>query len=157
MSYNEESDKIFQSFKQMLQPSYSITSIGDLGEVMSNLGIPDEDISSITNVFDKLGHHCFVDIEGGGNEDGYQITFHDPGEYLALSRDELATEIQILQDEMEVAEDESQKISYLRKIAEISGKLVTIRVPYQSEAEFLEKRDNLSAYVRIAREIIERS
>ena len=124
---------------------------------MFNIGIPEEVVSTITYIFDTLGFKSFIDVEGVTSGEGYQVQFHDPVEYLALSRDELDTEIQLLQDEMESAADESQKISCLRRIAEITGQLATIQVPYRSEEELLGKKRVLSAYIKIAREIVERS
>jgi hypothetical protein len=157
MNPNQDFDKIFKTLKNKLQPSYSITSIEDLSESMINIGIPEEEVSPITYLFDKLGFKCFIDIEGVTIGEEYQIQFHDPGEYLALSRDELETEIQLLQDEMDSATDESQKISSLKQIAKITGQLATIKIPYESEEELLEKKINLSAYINIAREIVDRS
>jgi hypothetical protein len=124
---------------------------------MLNIGVPEEEVSTITYIFDKLGFKSFIDVEGVTSGEGYQVQFHDPGEYLALSRDELDTEMQLLQDEMESAADESQKISCLRRIAEITGQLATIQVPCQSEEELLEKKRVLSVYIKIAREIVDRS
>jgi len=157
MGPNEDFDNIFQTLSNKLQPSYSISSIGDLGEIMIDIGIPEEEASTITYIFDKLGFKTFIDVEGVPTGEEYQIQFHDPGGYLALSREELDTEIQLLREEMESAADESQKISCLRQIAEITGKLATIKVPYQSEEELLEKKMFLSAYIKIAREIVDRS
>ena len=157
MSHQEGFDDIFQTLYNKLQSSYSIVSVGDLSETMLNIGIPEEEVSTITYIFDKLGFKSFIDVEGVTSGEGYQVQFHDPGEYLALSRDEIDTEIQLLQDEMESAADESQKISCLRRIAEITGQLATILVPSRSEEELLEKKRILSAYVKIAREIIDRS
>ena len=157
MNYQEDSDKIFQTLYNKLQPSYSIVSVGDLSETMLNIGVPEEEVSTITYIFDKLGFKSFIDVEGVTSGEGYQVQFHDPGEYLALSRDELDTEIQLLQDEMESAADESQKTSCLRRIAEITGQLATIQVPYRSEEELLGKKRVLSAYIKIAREIVDRS
>ena len=157
MSHEEDFDYIFQTLYNKLQPSYSIVSVGDLGKTMLNIGIPEEEVSAITYIFDKLGFKSFIDVEEVTSGEGYQVIFHDSGEYLALSRDELDTEIQLLQDEMEIAADESQKTSCLRRIAEITGQLATIQVPYQSEEELLEKKRNLSAYIKIAREIVDRS
>jgi len=157
MGNQEVFDIYFQTLYNKLQPSYSIVSIGDLSETMLNIGIPEEEVSAITYIFDKLGFNCFIDVEGLTSGKGYQVQFHDPGEYLALSRDELDTEIQLLQDEMESASDESQKTSCLRRIAEITGHLVTIQVPYRSEEELQEKKRLLSAYIKIAREIVDRS
>ena len=96
-------------------------------------------------------------MEGVTTGEGYQVQFHDPGGYLALSRDEIYTEIQLLQEEMESAADVSQKISCLRQIAKITGQLATIQVPYRSEEKLLEKKRILSAYIKIAREIVDRS
>jgi len=136
-------DNIFQTLNNKLQPSYSISSVTDLGEIMINIGIPENEVSTITYIFDKLGFKSFIDVEGVTTGDEYQIQFHDPGGYLTLSRDELDTEIQILQEEMESAVDESQKISCLKKIAQITGQLATIKVPYRSEEEFLKKKGNI--------------
>jgi hypothetical protein len=157
MEHQEDFDNIFQTLYNKLQPSYSIISVEDLSKMMLNIGIPEEEVSTITYIFDKLGFRSFIDVEGVTSGEGYQIQFHDPGEYLTLSRDELHTEIQLLQDEMESAADESQKISCLRRIAEITGQLATIQVPYRSEDELLKKKRILSAYIKIAREIIDRS
>ena len=157
MGHEEDFDNIFQTLYNKLQPSYSIVSVGDLSETMLNIGIPEEEVSTITDIFDKLGFKSFIDVEEVTSGEGYQVIFHDPGEYLALSRDELDTEIQLLQDEMKSATDEPQKISCLRRIAEITGQLATIQIHYQSEDELLEKKRVLSAYIKIAREIIDRS
>jgi len=157
MDHQEDFDNIFQTLYNKLQPSYSIVSVGDLSETMLNIGIPEEEVSTITYIFDKLGFKSFIDVEGVTSGERYQVQFHDPGEYLALSRDELDTEIQLLQDEMESAADEPQKLSSLRRIAEITGQLAIIQVPYQSEDELLEKKRILSAYIKISREIIDRS
>jgi hypothetical protein len=157
MGHQEDFDGIFQTLYNKLQPSYSIVSVGDLSETMINIGIPEEEVSTITYIFDKLGFRSFIDVEGVTTGEGYQVQFHDPGGYLTLSRDELDTEILLLQEEMESAVDESQKISCLRQIAEITGQLATIQVPYRSEEELLEKKRILSAYIKIAREIVDRS
>ena len=157
MEHQKDFDNIFQTLYNKLKPDYSITSIGDLSKIMLNVGIPEEEVSTITYIFDKFGFRSFIDVEGVISGERYQVQFHNPGEYLALSRDELDTKIQLLQDEMEFAVDESQKISYLRRIAEITGQLATIQVPYQSEEEFLKKKRVLSAYIKIAREIVDRS
>jgi len=109
MNNQEDFDNIFQTLYNKLQSSYSIVSVGDLSETMLNIGIPEAEVSTITHIFDKLGFKSFIDVEGVSSGEGYQVQFHDPGEYLALSRDELDTEIQLLQDEMESAADESQK------------------------------------------------
>ncbi len=157
MDHQEDFDNIFQTLYNKLQPSYSIVSIGNLSEIMLNIGIPEEEVSTITYIFDKLGFKSFIDVEGVTTGEGYQVQFHDPGEYLALSRDELVTEIQLLQDEMESAADEPQKISCLKRIAKITGQLATIQVPCRSEEELLEKKRVLSAYIKVAREIVDRS
>ena len=157
MDHQEDFDNIYQTLYNKLQPSYSIISVGDLSETMLNIGIPEEEVSTIIYIFDKLGFKSFIDVEGATSGEGHQVQFHDPGEYLALSRDELDTEIQLLQDEMESAADESQKISCLRRIAEITGQLATIQVPYRSEEELPGKKRVLSAYIKIAREIVDRS
>jgi hypothetical protein len=157
MDHQEDFDNIFQTLYNKLQPSYSIISVEDLSKMMLTIGIPEEEVSTITYIFDKLGFRSFIDVEGVTSGKGYQIRFHDPGEYLTLSRDELHTEIQLLQDEMESAAGESQKMSSLRRIAEITGQLATIQVPYRSEDELLKKKRILSAYIKIAREIIDRS
>jgi len=157
MSHQEDLDNLFQTLYNKLQPSYSLVSIGDLSETMLNIGIPEEEVSTITHIFDKLGFKSFIDVEGVTSGEGYQIQFHDPGEYLTLSRDELDTEIQLLQDEMESASDETQKMTCLRRMAEITGQLATIQIPYRSEEELLGKKRILSAYIKIAREIVDRS
>jgi hypothetical protein len=157
MDHQEDFDNIFQTLYNKLQPSYSIISVEDLSKMMLTIGIPEEEVSTITYIFDKLGFRSFIDVEGVTSGEKYQVQFHDPGEYLALSRDELDTEIQLLQDEVKSAADESQKMSCLRRIAEITGQLATIQVPYRSEDELLEKKRILSAYIKIAREIIDRS
>jgi len=157
MDHQEDFDNIFQTLYNKLQPSYSIMSVGDLSETMLNIGIPEEEVSTIIYIFDKLGFKSFIDVEGVTTGEGYQVQFHDPGEYLALSRDELDTEIQLLQDEMESATDEPKKISSLRRIAEITGQLATIQVPYRSEDELLKKKRVLSTYIKVAREIVDRS
>jgi hypothetical protein len=157
MGHQDDFESVFQTLYNKLQPSYSITSIADLGEIMVNIGIPKDEVSVITYVFDKLGLKSFIDVEGETTGEGYRIQFYDPGEYLALSRDELEIEIQLLQDEMEAATDESRKISCLRQIAKITGQFATIKFPYQSEEELLEKKRKLSVYIKIAREIVDRS
>ncbi len=157
MGHKEDFDNIFQTLYNKLQPSYSILSVGDLSETMIYIGIPEKEVSTITYIFDKLGFKSFIDMEGVTTGEGYQIQFHDPGGYLALSRDELDTEIQLLRDEMESTADESKKISCLRQIAEITGRLATIKIPYRSEEELLKKKKILSAYIKIAREIVDRS
>jgi len=157
MSHEEDFDYIFQTLYNKLQPTYSIVSVGDLSETMLNIGIPEAEVSTITYIFDKLGFKSFIDVEGVKTGEGYQVQFHDPGGFLALSRDEIDTEIQLLQDEMESVADESQKTSYLRRIAEITGQLATIQIPCQSEEELLGKKRVLSAYIKIAREIVDRS
>ena len=157
LGHQEDFDDIYQTLYNKLQPSYSIASVGDLSETMINIGIPEEEVSIITYVFDKLGYKSFIDVEGVSTGEGYQVQFHDPGGYLTLSRDELDTEIQLLQEEMESAADVSQKISCLRQIAKITGQLATIQVPYRSEEKLLEKKRILSAYIKIAREIVDRS
>ena len=157
MDHDEDFDNIFQTLYNKLQPSYSILSVGDLSDTMLNIGIPEKEVSTITYIFDTLGFKSFIDVEGVTSGEGYQIQFHNPGEYLALSRDELDTEIQLLQDEMESAADEAQKISCLRRIAEITGQWATIQVPYRSEEELLKIKRVLSAYIKIALEIINRS
>ena len=157
MGHQEDFDSIFQTLYNKLQPSYSIKSVEDWREAMLNIGIPEEEVSAITCIFDRLGFKSFIDVEGVTTGEGYQVIFHDPGEYLTLSRDELDTEIQLLQDEMESAVDEAQKISCQRRIAEITGQWATIQVPYRSEEELLKIKRVLSAYIKIALEIIDRS
>ena len=157
MGHEKDFDNTFQTLYNKLQPSYSIVSARDLRETMLNIGIPKEEVSAITYIFDKLGFKSFMDVEGVTIGEGYQVQFHDPGGYLALSGDEIDTEIQLLQEEMESATEESQKISCLRQIAEITGQLATIQIPCQSEEELLEKKRILSAYIMIAREIVDRS
>jgi len=49
-----------------------------------------------------------------------------------------------------------KKISCMRRIAEITGQLATIQFPYRSEEELLKKKRVLSAYIKIAREIVDR-
>jgi hypothetical protein len=157
LDHQNDFDNIFQTLYNKLQPSYSITSVGDLSEIMLNIGIPEEEVSTITYIFDKLGFKCFIDVKGATSGEGYQVQFHDPGEFLALSGDEINTAIKLLQDEMESTADESQKISCLRRIAEITGQLATIQVPYRSEEELVEKKGILSVYIKITKEIVDRS
>jgi len=157
MDHQDDFENIFQTLYNKLQPSYSIVSVGDLSEIMLKIGIPEEEVSTISFIFEKLGSNSFIDVEDGTSREGYQVRFHDPGEYMALSKDELDAEIQLLHDEMESAVDESQKISCLRRIAEITGQLASIQVPYRSEEELLGKKRVLSAYIKIAREIVDRS
>ena len=78
MGNQEVFDIYFQTLYNKLQPSYSIVSIGDLSETMLNIGIPEEEVSSITYIFDKLGFKCFIDVEGVKSGEGYQVQFHDP-------------------------------------------------------------------------------
>jgi hypothetical protein len=55
MDHQEGFDNIFQTLYIKLQPSYSIISVGDLSKTMLNIGIPEEEVSTITYIFDKLG------------------------------------------------------------------------------------------------------
>ena len=157
MAHKEDNDNLFQTLYNNLQPGYSISTNEDLIKTMIEVGIPEEETSIIARIFDLLGSNSFIDVEGATIEKEYEIQFHEPPEgYLTLSKDELFTEIEILRIEMESATDESQRVSCLRRIAEISGRLATIKVSYQSEEEVHEKKKRLSAYIRIAREIIDR-
>ena len=157
MGHEEDFDNVFQTLYNKLQPSYSIKSVEDWNEAMLNIGIPEKEVSAITCIFDRLGFKSFIDVEGVTTGEGYQVIFHGHGEYLTLSRDEIDTAIQSLREEMESATDESQKISCQRQIAEITGQLATIQVPYRSEEELLEKKRVLYADIKIAREIVDRS
>lgn len=157
MAHQEDFDSFYQTLHNQLGPSCSISSIRDLSQILTGMGIPAGEVSTITDIFEKLGFRCFIDVEGVTSGEGYQVKFHDPGEYLALSRDEIDTEIYLLQGEMESTTDESKKISFLRQIAKITGQLATIQVPYRSEEEWLGKKRVLSAYIKLAREIVDRS
>jgi len=52
MDHQEGFDKIFQTLSNKLQPSNSMVSVGDLSETMINIGIPEEEVSTITYIFD---------------------------------------------------------------------------------------------------------
>ena len=157
MNHEEDFDSIFQTLYNKLQPSYSIISVEDWREAMLNIGIPEKEVSAITCIFDRLGFKSFIDVEGVTTGEGYQVIFHDPGEYLTWPIDEIDTAVQSLREEMESATDESQIISCQRRIAEITGQWATIQVPYRSEEEMLQIKRVLSAYIKIALEIINRS